>query len=100
MIDKDYTDVINRIDLIASKIYDDLQKTNIPFLKLSTRTKSNIRFDEKLNVWKYGKNTTERSAKSLDGAYMLLRTMYVVDFIKGMIKASKSSTLREMYYIS
>ena len=100
MVDKDYSDVINRIDLIASKIYDDLQKTNIPFLQLSTRTKSNIKFDDKLNVWKYGKNTSERSAKSLDGAYMLLRTMYVVDFIKEMIKSAKSSTLREMYYIS
>jgi DNA topoisomerase-6 subunit A len=100
MVDKDYSNVVKKIDLIATKIYDDLQKTNIPFLNLSTRTKSNIKFDDKLNVWKYGKSTTERSAKSLDGAYMLLRTMYVVDFIKEMIKASKSSTLREMYYIS
>jgi DNA topoisomerase-6 subunit A len=99
-MNKDYSNVINKIDLIASKIYEDLQNTEIPFLKLSTRTKSNIKFDEKLSVWKYGKNMTERSAKSLDGAYMLLRTMYMVDFIKDMIKANKSSTLREMYYIS
>jgi len=97
---KDYTNVISRINLIASKIYDDLQNADIPFLQLSTRAKSNIKFDEKLSVWKYGKNMTERSAKSLDGAYMLLRTMYMVDFIKDMIKINKSSTLREMYYIS
>ena len=97
---KDYTNVINKIDLIASKVYDDFQNENIPFVQLPTRTKANIRFDDKLNVWKYGKNSTERSAKSLDGAYMLLRTMYMVDFIKEMIKVNKSSTLREMYYIS
>lgn len=97
---KDYTNVISKINLIASKVYDDFQKDDIPFLQLPTRTKSNIKFDEKLSVWKYGKNMTERSAKSLDGAYMLLRTMYMVDFIKDMIKANKSSTLREMYYIS
>jgi DNA topoisomerase-6 subunit A len=53
-----------------------------------------------LSVWKYGRSKTERSAKSLDGAYMLLRTMYMVDFIKEMIRVKKSSTLREMYYIS
>jgi len=82
---KDYSNVISKIDLIASKIYEDLQKTDIPNIQLPTRTKSNIRFEEKGNVWKYGPNTTERNAKSLDGAYMLLRTMY---------------TLREMYYIS
>jgi DNA topoisomerase-6 subunit A len=97
---KDYSKVISQIDAVANKIYNDFQKTDIPFLTLPTRTKSNITFDEKLNVWKYGKNSTERNAKSLDGAYMLLRTMYMADFIKEMIKINKSSTLREMYYIS
>ncbi len=97
---KDYSNVISKIDAIAAKIYDDFKKTEIPSLNLPTRTKSNIRFDEKLDVWKYGKATTERDAKSLDGAYMLLRTMYMADFIKEMIKINKSSTLREMYYIS
>ena len=100
LVNKDYSHVISKIDAIASKIYDDFQKTEIPFVNLPTRTKSNIKFDENLNVWKYGKSTTERNAKSLDGAYMLLRTMYMADFIKDMIKINKSSTLREMYYIS
>jgi len=97
---RDFTKVVEKIDLVASKVYDDLTNSEIPFLQLPSRTKSNIQFDHKLNVWKYGKNMTERSAKSLDGAYMMLRTMYMVDFIKDMIKANKSSTLREMYYIS
>jgi DNA topoisomerase VI subunit A len=97
---KDYTPVLNKIDSLAEKIYMDLNKQDIPYLNLPTRTKSNIYFDEKLCVWKYGKNSIERSAKSLDGAYMILRTMYMADFIKQMIKTKKSSTLREMYYIS
>jgi DNA topoisomerase VI subunit A len=97
---KDYAPVIKKIDEIAAKIYDDFKQQEIPSLQLPTRSKSNILFDERLNVWKYGKNRIQRSAKSLDGAYMLLRTMYMVDFIKEMIKIKKSSTLREMYYIS
>jgi DNA topoisomerase-6 subunit A len=100
MINKDYTEVITKINAIAAKIYDDFQKTEIPYLNLPTRTKSNIKFDENLNVWKYGDSKTERNAKSLDGAYMLLRTIYMADFIKEMINTKKSSTLREMYYIS
>ncbi|MEF8847957.1 MAG: DNA topoisomerase IV subunit A [Candidatus Thermoplasmatota archaeon] len=97
---KDYAEVKNKIDKIAEKIYKDFQKADIPNVELPTRTKSNIDFDEKLNVWKYGKKKSQRSAKSLSGAYMLLRTMYMTDFIKDMIKSEKSSTLREMYYIS
>jgi DNA topoisomerase-6 subunit A len=100
MTEKDYTEVIKKIDMIASKIYNDFQQTEIPALNLPTRTKANIKFDDKLNVWKYGSNKTQRNAKSLDGAYMLLRTMYMADFIKEMINIKKSSTLREMYYIS
>lgn len=97
---KDYSEVIKKIDKIAKKIYGDLEKKEIPTLSLPTRTKSNIYFDEELNVWKYGSKTKERNAKSLSGAYMLLRTMYMTDFIKNMIDSEKSSTLREMYYIS
>jgi DNA topoisomerase-6 subunit A len=95
-----YKQVTEQIDLLAEKIYNDLESTTIPYLNLPTRAKSNIYFDDDLNVWKYGSNTIERSAKSLNGAYMLLRTMYMADFIKEMIKTKKSSTLREMYYIS
>jgi DNA topoisomerase VI subunit A len=69
-------------------------------MSLPTRTKANIEFHERDRVWKYGKTLTKRSAKTLDGAMMLLRTMYMTEFIKGMITAGKSSTLREMYYIS
>ena len=100
MTKKDYSNVISKIDAVAAKIYDDFQNIEIPSLNLPTRTKANIRFDDKLNVWKYGESTTQRTAKSLDGAYMILRTMYMADFIKEMIKIKKSSTLREMYYIS
>jgi len=97
---KEQIHVTKKIDDIAAKIYNDLQKSEIPNLELPTRTKSNIDFDEKLSVWKYGAKKSQRTAKSLDGAYMLLRTMYMTDFIKEMIKSGKSSTLREMYYIS
>lgn len=85
---------------IANQIYTHLKQATIPQVDLASRNKSNIVFDERHRVWKYGKEMTTRSAKSLDGAYMLLRTMYLTDFIKQMIGENKSSTLREMYYIS
>ena len=88
------------LDGIADTIYRHLKSASIPEVQLSSRNKSNIVFDDRHRVWKYGTEFTTRSAKSLDGAYMLLRTMYLTDFIKQMIGENKSSTLREMYYIS
>src|SRR6267378_3931081 len=85
---------------IAEEIYEELDGGQIPKMKIPLRTKANIRFDTKHSVWKYGSLMGVRSAKKLKGALMLLRTMHVLEFIRDMIRDSKSSTLREMYYIS
>ncbi len=85
---------------IAESIYGQLESGDIPGMSIPLRTKSNINFMPRKGVWKYGKAKGSRTAKKLRGAYMLLRTMYMLDFIREMIEASKSSTLREMYYIS
>ncbi|MEM3852289.1 MAG: DNA topoisomerase VI, partial [Methanomassiliicoccales archaeon] len=96
----DAPDPTKQLHEIASSIYKQLEDGEIPRMVLPLRTKSNIRFDSRAGVWKYGRATGVRSAKKTVGAYMLLRTMYMLDFISTMIKESKSSTLREMYYIS
>jgi len=91
---------VQQLYALAEEIYDELKEGQVPKMKIPLRTKANIRFDPKHSVWKYGKLTGIRSAKKMKGALMLLRTMYVLDFIRDMIGQSKSSTLREMYYIS
>jgi DNA topoisomerase-6 subunit A len=91
---------VAQLQAIAARIYEQLVNEKIPTLTVSTRTKANIVLDDDTKVWKYGDGESVRTAKSKDGAFMLLRTMYSSDFIKEMIKQRKSSTLRELYYIS
>jgi DNA topoisomerase-6 subunit A len=86
-------------DLITS-FYDQMDTGEIPAMTLPLRSKKNIEFDPEHSVWTYGDMKTKRTAKTVDGATMMLRTVYTVDFIEDMIRQSKSSTLREMYYIS
>jgi DNA topoisomerase VI subunit A len=69
-------------------------------MRLPLRTKQNLAFQVRDGVWRLGKAMGTRSARKLDGALMLLRTFYVVDFINEMAKDKKTSTLRELYYIS
>lgn len=85
---------------IAESVYNQIEKGQIPRMILPLRTKRNIKFDRKHGVWKYGKETGARSAKRTRGALMLLRTLHMMEFIQEMIENGKSSTLREMYYIS
>lgn len=85
---------------VVAEMYDRMVKGEAPTMTLPVRTKNNIGFDKKLGVYKYGKKRSVRDASSLGSAKNLLRALHVVEFIEEMIKTGKSSTLREMYYIS
>ncbi len=93
-------EALKKLYQIAEEIYEQLNHGEIPNMKIAARHKGNIVFDDSLGVWKYGSGKITRSAKKLDGGYMILRTLYIMEFIKEMIRTKKSSTLREMYYIS
>ncbi len=85
---------------IVNEMYTKLEKGETPSMTLPVRTKLNIDFDKKLGVYKYGKKKSTRDASSLGSAKNLLRALHMVEFIDEMIENGKSSTLREMYYIS
>ena len=85
---------------VVGEMYDKIVKGEPPTMTLPVRTKTNIGFDKKLGVYKYGKKRSTRDATSLGSAKQLLRALHVIEFIEEMIDSGKSSTLREMYYIS
>ena len=92
--------VIEALHGIAGEMHNKMLKGEPPTMTLPVRTKQNISFDSKLGVYKYGKKKSTRDATSLGSARQLLRALHVTEFIEEMIEAGKSSTLREMYYIS
>ncbi|MDR0509244.1 MAG: DNA topoisomerase IV subunit A [Candidatus Methanoplasma sp.] len=95
-----HTTAMSNLTSIVENIYDQLNVGNVPVMGLPLRSKKNIEFDTQHNVWKYGELQTTRTSKTVQGAQMMLRTVYTAEFINDMIRDNKSSTLREMYYIS
>ncbi|MBX0293985.1 DNA topoisomerase IV subunit A [Haloarcula nitratireducens] len=87
------------IDL-AAEFYDQFAEGDVPRMTLPTRTKSNIEYDEDKDVWVYGDRTSTRSAKSVSGAEKLLKATYTIDFLAQQLEEDRSSTLRELYYLS
>ncbi len=81
-------------------IYNAIKDEEIPEVKIKSRTRDNIVLDSLYGVWKYGEQEVRRSARKLDGADFIAKSLYTIEFILDMLKESKSSTLREMYYIS
>ncbi len=95
-----HVDALQPTRALARSIYEQLDAGEIPRMRLPLRTKQNIAFQMREGVWRLGRALGTRSARKLDGALMLLRTFYLVDFINEMARDNKTSTLRELYYIS
>ncbi|WP_227354421.1 DNA topoisomerase IV subunit A [Haladaptatus salinisoli] len=87
------------IDL-AAEFYDQFAGGQIPSMSIPTRTKSNIEYDEAERVWVYGDRKSTRSANSVRGARKLLKAVYTIDFLSNQLEEDRSSTLRELYYLS
>ena len=89
-----------RLVHIARGWYDQMRDGIVPFIRLPTRTKQNIAYDDASEVWKYGEKESTRTATNEKGAVHLLKMAYVVWFLKKQLVENRSSTLRELYYIS
>ncbi|SDJ64622.1 DNA topoisomerase IV subunit A [Natronorubrum texcoconense] len=87
------------IDL-AAQFYDQFELGEIPHMSVPTRTKNNIEYSEELNVWVYGDRESTRSANSVRGARKLLKAVYTIEFLADQLEQDRSSTLRELYYLS
>ncbi|ARS91152.1 DNA topoisomerase IV subunit A [Natrarchaeobaculum aegyptiacum] len=87
------------IDL-AAQFYDQFELGEIPHMSVPTRTKTNIEYDEDEKVWVYGDRTSKRSANSVRGARKLLKAVYTIEFLAEQLEEDRSSTLRELYYLS
>jgi DNA topoisomerase-6 subunit A len=87
------------IDL-AAQFYDQFAAGDIPHMEVPTRTKSNIEYDPEKKVWVYGDRKSTRTANTVGGAQKLLKAVYTIDFLSTQLQEDRSSTLRELYYLS
>lgn len=89
-----------RLMQLGEHLFDQLLDGKVPEADVRSRTKSNIEYDEEKDVWVLGDKTTTRSANSVGGAKKLLKFAYVVEFLNNQLNEGRSSTLRELYYLS
>ena len=87
------------IDL-AAQFYGQFATGDIPHMEVPTRTKSNIEYDKEKKVWVYGDRKSTRTANTVGGAQKLLKAVYTIDFLSTQLQEDRSSTLRELYYLS
>jgi DNA topoisomerase-6 subunit A len=95
------TSAQERLMGLARSLYGQFQEGIVPHIVLPSRTKSNIEYSSKDDVWVYGDQETLRSVKTVRGAKTLLKTVHMAELlIKEHLQNNRGSTLREIYYIS
>ncbi len=100
MSTEDTPDPREQLMALAEQFYEQFDEGNVPQMQVPTRTKTNIEYDEDEEVWVYGDRTSTRTAKTVSGAEKLLKASYTIDFLVNQIEQDRSSTLRELYYLS
>ena len=100
MSTEDTPDPREQLMALAEQFYEQFDGGNVPQMQVPTRTKTNIEYDEDEEVWVYGDRTSTRTAKTVSGAEKLLKASYTIDFLVNQIEQDRSSTLRELYYLS
>jgi len=84
----------------ARDLQNQIENGEVPTLEMPTRTKTNIEYDDESNVWVFGDRTSTRSANKVREAKQILKSVYVLDFLTNQLEEERSSTLRELYYLS
>ncbi len=84
----------------AKQLQTQIENGQVPKLEMPTRTKTNIEYDEESGVWVFGDRVSTRSANKVREARQILKSVYVLNFLSNQLEEERSSTLRELYYLS
>lgn len=98
--ESDKKETLDSIKQVAEDLKRQIEQGEVPSVDIPTRTKTNIEYDEDSNVWVLGDRHTTRSANKTRGARKLLRSVYTIEFLARQLEENRSSTLRELYYLS
>ncbi len=93
-------EVNKNLSKMGEGLYSEVVSGEFPQLDIPSRSTSNIVFDEDLRQYVLGDKTVNRTAKSLGQIRSFSQLVWVMRFLKDLLKLDKSSTLRDVYYSS
>ena len=85
---------------IGSDLYQLLAKGEFPQIQLPSRSITNIQFDRQVGQYVLAGKTVARSSRNVGQIRSFSQLIWVMRFINELLGASKSSTLRDIYYSS
>jgi len=91
---------INKLKCLGETILDDINKNQVPKIKVPSRGTSNIVYDNEKRYYVLGDRYGQRSLGNVKQINKMAQMIYVANFCKDLVRRGKTATLREMYYVS
>jgi len=91
---------VNKLTSLGDKIIEDVNKMNVPAIRVPSRGTSNIVYDEDRRYYVLGDRFGQRSLGNVKQIKKIGQMVYMANFCKGLVQTGKTATLREMYYVS
>ena len=95
---KDIT--VNKLKSLGDTILEDVNKNQVPKIKVPSRGTSNIVYDTEKRYYVLGDRYGQRSLGNVKQISKMAQMVYVANFCKDLVRRGKTATLREMYYVS
>ncbi len=95
---KDIT--VNKLKSLGEIILEDVNKNQVPKIKVPSRGTSNIVYDTEKRYYVLGDRYGQRSLGNVKQISKMAQMVYVANFCKDLVRRGKTATLREMYYVS
>lgn len=93
-------EVLDKLKKLGEKVFRDLSQGEFPELKIPSRTTKNIVYNEELKQYVLGSKMMERTTKNVRHLRPFAQLLWIAYFGKTLIKAGKTSTLRDTYYVA
>lgn len=91
---------VNKLKSLGERIIEDVNKMNVPSIKVPSRGTSNIVYDDEKRYYVLGDRFGSRSLGNVKQIKKIGQMVYMANFCKGLVETGKTATLRELYYVS
>jgi DNA topoisomerase-6 subunit A len=89
-----------RLENLAQSVVTMARRSADPAITIPVRALSNVTFNPKSRVIEMGQSTQERSFFNYGQAKRFMQTMLVASKCKDLIRANKTASIRQVYYLS
>jgi len=98
MLERERSEILDEIRRFARGIYEQLVGHEFPRVSIPDRSTSNIIFDPQKRHYVLGPKRTVRRADNVKHIRSFTNLVWVAYYVHNLVKAGKSSTLRDVYY--